>query len=155
MPDHAVRASRLTVAASGAALVLAVLTACGDDTDDGNAAATTSEAPATSGAGTPSPTGASQSGEAESITATEADFSITLDEDSLSAGAYEIEVVNDGSATHDLVGEQDGADVAGTDPLAPGESATLTVDLEPGEYVFYCSIGNQRAMGMELTVQVS
>jgi plastocyanin len=156
VPEHPVRASRLTVAVSGAALVLAVLTACGNDSGDGDAAATTtSEAPATSGAETSSSAGASESGEAESITATEADFSITLDEDSLSAGTYEIDVVNSGSATHDLVVEQDGNDVAGTDPIAPGDSSTLTVTLEPGEYVFYCSIGNHRAMGMERTVRVT
>jgi plastocyanin len=156
VPQRPVRASRLTVAVSGTALVLAVLTACGEDSDGGNAApATTSEAPATPSAATSSSTRASESGETESITATEADFSISLDEDSLSAGTYEIEVVNDGSATHDFVVEQDGDDVAGTDTIAPGNSATLTVTLEPGEYVFYCSIGNHRAMGMELTVQVT
>jgi plastocyanin len=31
----------------------------------------------------------------------------------------------------------------------------VSVALAPGEYVFYCSVGNHRAMGMELTVQVS
>jgi plastocyanin len=149
-----VRASRLTVGVSGAVLLLGVLTACGDDSE-GRAAAPTSEAPATSGAGTSPPTGTGEAAEAESITATEADFSISLDEDNLSAGTYEIEVANDGSATHDLVVERDGDDVAGTDKIAPGDSATLSVTLEPGEYVFYCSIGNHRAMGMELTVQVS
>jgi FtsP/CotA-like multicopper oxidase with cupredoxin domain len=28
-------------------------------------------------------------------------------------------------------------------------------DLDAGEYVFYCPIGNHRAMGMELTVEVT
>ena len=50
--------------------------------------------------------------------------------------------------------EEDGTVKAATDNLAPGASTTLTVDLDAGEYVFYCSIGNHRAMGMELTVQV-
>jgi plastocyanin len=150
-----VRASRLTVGMSGAVLLLGVLTACGDDSEGRAAATPTSEAPATSGAGTSPPTGTGEAAEAESITATEADFSISLDEDNLSAGTYEIEVANDGSATHDLVVERDGDDVAGTDKIAPGDSATLSVTLEPGEYVFYCSIGNHRAMGMELTVQVT
>ena len=91
----------------------------------------------------------------QTLTATEVDFSISVDKDTLTAGDYEITVVNDGRASHDLVVERDGNDVAGTDGIAPGESATLTVSLEPGEYVFYCSIGNHRAMGMELTVEVS
>jgi plastocyanin len=29
------------------------------------------------------------------------------------------------------------------------------VTLEEGEYVFYCSVGNHRNMGMEVTVQVT
>jgi plastocyanin len=29
------------------------------------------------------------------------------------------------------------------------------VTLESGDYVFYCSIGNHRSMGMETTVSVS
>jgi plastocyanin len=138
-------------------LGLGALTACGGDSDDGAAAATSSssEAPSSSAATESSAAGSSSvAAEAEAITATEADFTITLDEDTLAAGAYEITVVNNGRANHDVVVEQDGNDIAGTDAIAPGGSATLTVTLEPGEYVFYCSVGNHRAMGMELTVQV-
>jgi plastocyanin len=139
-------------------LGLGALTACGGDSDDGAAAATSSssEAPSSSAATESSAAGSSSvAAEAEAVTATEADFTITLDEDTLAAGAYEITVVNNGRANHDLVVEQDGNDIAGTDAIAPGGSATLTVTLEPGEYVFYCSVGNHRAMGMELTVQVT
>ena len=121
------------------ALALGLLSACGGDDGGSGAAGTT-----TNGG----------SGSATTITATEADFSITLDEDTLTAGDYAIEVVNDGGATHDLVVERDGEDVAGTDTIAPGESTTLNVTLDEGEYIFYCSIGNHRAMGMEVTVQV-
>jgi plastocyanin len=128
------RAARGLVALAAA---LALLTACGGG-ETGNAEAP--EAP---------------SGDAETITATEADFSISLDEDSLTAGTYEIEVVNEGGATHDLVVERDGEDVAASDSIAPGESTTVTVELEAGDYVFYCSIGNHREMGMEIQVSVT
>jgi uncharacterized cupredoxin-like copper-binding protein len=136
-------------------VTLAALTACGGG-DDGDATATTSAATSTPEGGESTPTGGTSApAETQSITATEADFSITLDRDDLTAGAYDIEVVNDGSATHDLVVERDGDDVAESEDIAPGASTTLTVTLEPGEYVFYCSIGNHRAMGMELTVTVA
>jgi plastocyanin len=133
------------------ALGVAALTACGggsSSSGSGNAAATTtSEAPAS--------TGASHS-PAQTLTATEADFSISLDKNTLPAGDYAITVVNNGRANHDLVVEQNGNDVARTDgKIAPGKSGTVTVTLEPGTYVFYCSVGNHRAMGMELTVQVT
>jgi plastocyanin len=155
---------------TGAAVVLLALSvsACGGGSDDMGAqstqtsdSASSSSQPAdsapTSAAASSGPQESASSGpqEAESITATEADFSIALDEDSLAAGAYEIQVANQGRATHDLVVERDGKDVAASDSIGPGESTTLTVTLEPGEYVFYCSIGNHRSMGMEITVQVT
>jgi uncharacterized cupredoxin-like copper-binding protein len=51
--------------------------------------------------------------------------------------------------------QRDGADVASSDTIAPGQSTTVSVALAPGEYVFYCSIGNHREMGMSLTVTVT
>lgn len=133
------------------AVALALLTGCGEDAPEAGSATpaeTSSESAATESA-------PAESGETESITATEADFTISLDEDELPAGTYEITVNNEGDATHDLVVEKDGEDVAGTEAIQPGESATLTVELEPGDYVFYCSIGAHRSMGMEIDVSVS
>jgi uncharacterized cupredoxin-like copper-binding protein len=42
-----------------------------------------------------------------------------------------------------------------TDGIDPGGSTTLAVTLETGEYVIYCSIANHRAMGMEITIEVT
>jgi plastocyanin len=138
------------------AVALAALTACSGGDDAAGTAATSAAAP-TSGAETSGTTAATatDAAEAETVTATEGEMFIELSEDSFRAGGYTFEVVNEGSATHDFMVERDGNDVAGTESIAPGSSATLTVDLEPGEYVFYCSIGNHRAMGMEVTVTVT
>lgn len=89
------------------------------------------------------------------MTVTLSDFEISPDEDSFSAGTYVVSVVNDGSSTHDLVIERDGTQVAVLDPVVPGRSGTLTVTLDPGEYVVFCSIANHRAMGMETTIEVT
>ena len=145
-------AHRLSVGLAALALTVSALAGCGGD--DGGSAAETSATTATSASETPAPT-TGTSAETQSITATEADFSISLDQDTLPTGTYDIEVVNDGNATHDLVVERDGADVASSDTIAPGQSTTVSVALEPGEYVFYCSIGNHRTMGMALTVTVT
>jgi plastocyanin len=139
------------------ALGLGALSACGGDSDsgDGDAAATTttsSAAETTTGATESSAAG---EGQAMALTATEENFSISLDQENLTAGTYEITVVNNGSATHDLAVEKDGTTESTSDSIAPGGSTTLTVDLDAGEYVFYCTIGNHRAMGMEITVQVT
>jgi plastocyanin len=137
--------------------IAAFLTACGGDEP---ADSEGSSAPAETSSESASPTTGSESGNADSgetqtITASEDDFTISLEEDNLSAGMYEITVENEGSSTHDLVVERDGQDVAGTEEIPPGESATLMVELESGDYVFYCSIGAHRSMGMEIDVSVS
>jgi plastocyanin len=86
---------------------------------------------------------------------TAVDFSFELDEDSFSPGTYEITLTNGGNATHDLVVERDGANVAQSEQIGPGETSTFEVTLEEGDYVFYCSVGNHRAMGMEVPVTVT
>jgi plastocyanin len=149
---HVPTPRRLAGAAATLAVAVAVLTACGNNATatgaGGTSSGTTQTSAAASGSG-------SSTGKAVSLTATEVDYSISLDKNSLTAGTYDIEVVNHGSATHDLVVEQNGKNVAKTDSISPGDSARLTVTLNSGSYVFYCSIGNHRSMGMETTVDVS
>jgi uncharacterized cupredoxin-like copper-binding protein len=147
---------RPTAGLAALALAGAVLSACGGGSS-GTAAGTTSSAQTSSSAAAASSGGSTSgsSAEAESVTATEADFSISLDDDHLKAGNLRITVKNDGHATHDLVVEQNGSRLAKSDVVSPGDSTTLTVALQPGTYVFYCSIGNHRAMGMQTTVTVS
>src|SRR5690606_34079325 len=62
-----------------------------------------------------------------------------------------LNVVNDGSQVHNLVIEGDGR----TADLASGESETLTVDLDEGEYLVYCDIPGHRDSGMEGMLKVS
>jgi plastocyanin len=127
-------------------VALAALTGCSGGEETGTTATASTAAPSSS---------ATEAAEGETVTATEGEMFIELSEDSFSAGSYTFEVVNEGSGTHDFVVERDGNDVAGTENIGPGASTTLTVDLEPGEYVFYCSVANHRAMGMEVTVTVT
>jgi plastocyanin len=148
---------RLATGVAVLALGLAGLTACGGSGSGSNSVSTTTTASAASSSAESSASGSSASGgsaEAEAITATETNFKISLSEDKLTAGTYAIKVVNNGNATHALAVEENGTTKATSDSISPGGSATLTVDLDAGEYVFYCPIGTHRAMGMELKVQV-
>jgi plastocyanin len=133
---------RRVAAAGGLALALGLLTACGGSSDAASPSSSTSSS-------------TSAVGQAQTLTVTEVGFDIKLESSDLPAGDYSITVRNEGDATHDLVVEQDGQDIAKSDTLGPGDSATFTVTLQPGQYVFYCSIGNHRAMGMETDVTVS
>ena len=146
---------RLAGGAAGLALTLLGLTACGGTSSSSAAATSTSAAAGTSSsAAAAAPSAASTVGQNGTLTATEGDFTIDLGTKTLKAGPYVVKVDNTGNATHDLVVEQNGAKLAGTSKIAPGSSASLSVTLKPGSYVFYCSVGNHRAMGMETTVTV-
>jgi uncharacterized cupredoxin-like copper-binding protein len=157
------------VARPAAALTLAVtvaaLSSCSADSDAPASAATTAvaEQPETSVAEQPEtavPEGSDAGSETPAsvggdLSASLVDFGIELPDEELAAGSYTIEVANDGSASHDLVIEDAaGSEVAASEILSPGQSGTIEVDLAPGEYVLYCSVGNHRGMGMELTVTV-
>ncbi|MGY1633346.1 cupredoxin domain-containing protein [Geodermatophilus sp. SYSU D01186] len=144
-----------------AAVVLALglgLSACGGDDGGTDAASdsTTSSAAETSSSAAASPgSSAPAESEAEVVTVNAVDFDFELSEDSYSAGTYTFEVTNTGNMPHNFVVEKDGEDVAGTEVLQPGGTATLEVTLEQGDYSFYCGVGQHRANGMETAVTVT
>jgi plastocyanin len=149
------------IALGAAALLLALgLAACGGSDDDGEpaaasppAASSATEEPQTSPSSS-APAAPSEQ-ESEAVTVTAGDFELQADEDTFTAGEVTFTLVNDGGSTHDLVVERDGQDVAAASAVDPGQTSTVTVTLEPGRYVLYCSIANHRAMGMETTIEVS
>ena len=61
---------------------------------------------------------------------------------------------NQADIPHDFKIEKDGEDVGGTEVVTKSEEE-VNVDLEPGTYTFYCSVGDHREEGMEgeLTVE--
>ena len=156
---HPTGSGRLTRIAA-AALLAAALTACGGSDDpapEPDAAADTADAAPSSPADdgpAPAPSSAADQ-EAESVDARQVDFAVELGEDSVSAGAHEFPNTNDGGSGHDVTVERNGETVAASETIDPGGTTTLTVDLEPGEYVVYCSIADHRAMGMETTIRVT
>jgi plastocyanin len=69
------------------------------------------------------------------------------------AGTITIHLTNDASIPHDVGVKGDGIDEV-SDTVTEGE-VSLTVDLEPGTYTFYCSVPGHEAGGMEGTLTVS
>ena len=147
----------------GVALVLALgigtLGACSDDGGSesaatGSSSAETSESTSSSSAPSTSSAPAAEE-EAEAVTVSAVDFDFELSEDSYSAGTYTFEVTNGGQMPHNFAVERDGETVGATDVLQPGGTETIEVTLEAGDYVFYCSVGQHRANGMEVPVTVS
>ena len=69
------------------------------------------------------------------------------------SGDIAVTLENIGGQEHNIVfaGANKGS---GVPQALPGESATATVNLFEGEYVYYCSIPGHRAQGMEGTITI-
>jgi plastocyanin len=114
------------------------LDACGG----GNEAATT-------GGGATTATGGGGGGETLQLAA-DPSGALKFDKTSLeaTAGNVTIDFTNDSSLPHDVKLQGPGVDGEGTDKIT-GSSTSVTLDLQPGEYTFYCSVDGHRAAGME------
>lgn len=145
--------SRVAIAAVTASAL--VLTGCGGGNDAPSVEDDPApiDAPADNGTDD-APDDTPDDGTATTVTASASEFTFALSQSDFQAGTYTFELMNDGSMEHDLIIEGPGV-AAASSVVAPGESTTLTVDLESGTYVLWCSIGNHRGMGMEVTIDVS
>lgn len=141
---------KLSVALAIAAIAPFGLVACGDDDDESSddSAATTETTEDTTEA-------SSGGGSTVSFTAAE-DGSLAYEEDSAEteAGSVTVELDNPSSTPHDVQIEGPDGDLGGTETVT-GDTTSATVELEPGDYTFYCSVSGHREAGMEgdLTVE--
>jgi uncharacterized cupredoxin-like copper-binding protein len=144
------------------ALTSFALVACGGDDDSDTTTTTGGEA--TNGAATGGNANAGGKeeggggGGAASTLAFEADpggdFAYTTTSASTEAGQVTLEFDNPQAVTHDVAIEDSaGEEVGATELIADGSDST-TVELEPGEYTFFCSVPGHREAGMEGTLTV-
>jgi plastocyanin len=119
------------------ALASLTLAACGDDSSSGGGTTTKAD-----------------SDNAVSITAAE-DGSFSYDVESIEAeaGTIEIDFDNPSSTPHDVQVEGPDGNAGGTD-IITDDSTSTTVDLDPGDYTFYCSVPGHRDSGMEGSLKV-
>jgi plastocyanin len=73
---------------------------------------------------------------------------------SAKAGRVTIAFTNAASLEHNVTIAQ-GSTQVGATPTFSGGSRTLTLNLKPGTYTFYCSVPGHRQSGMEGTLHVS
>ncbi len=135
-----IRSFALAVLAAGLALVMA---ACGGGTGG-------SEAPPAGG-------GAPATGQAPSnqVTVQMTEFALALPQQNFAPGAYTFVAVNAGRTVHALKIEGPGIREQQTPNVQPGQSASLTVNLQqPGTYEMYCPVGNHKGMGMRTEITV-
>lgn len=142
---------RVTAFVAALALGATGLAACGEDEEE-------TPAPPPPAATEPAQTdtaGAQQPATAVQVAA-EPGGGLAYVQDSLSAAAGQVtfEFTNESSVPHDFNIEQDGEQIDGTEVITQAEES-LTVELEPGRYAYYCSVDGHREAGMEgsLTVE--
>jgi plastocyanin len=90
----------------------------------------------------------------QTVQVSELEWKIKLPETTLKAGKYTFETRNDGKVPHNLAVQGAGVQESTSD-LAPGKSESLTVELKPGTYDFFCSIPGHKQLGMDQKVTVS
>ncbi|MBN1529456.1 MAG: cupredoxin domain-containing protein [Thermoleophilaceae bacterium] len=80
---------------------------------------------------------------------------LRFDKSSLTAdaGSVTIDMKNDSEIPHDVAIEGNGVDEKGKD-VTGGGTSTVTADLEPGQYTFYCAVPGHKQAGMEGTLTV-
>jgi plastocyanin len=69
------------------------------------------------------------------------------------AGVVEVKATNNGTIDHAIEVEGQGVE-AKSNPIKPGSSASVKVDLKPGTYEWYCPIDAHKQKGMVGTITV-
>ena len=109
--------------------------------------------------GSPSPSAplsAPTSTDATAIEVTVADFMLDQVDLEVTGPTVRLAVTNDGPTPHNVaIRTPDGEVVATTADLSTGESETISVDLEPGEYVTFCSLAGHESLGIRGTLTVT
>jgi plastocyanin len=146
------RPRALAALAIAGALALGAV-GCGSSSDSGSDTTTTATttAPATTA---PSTTGAA-AGTRITVVA-DPNGQLAFEQKSLEATAGEVTFVltNESPVPHNIAIERDGQDLGVSETITEG-TAELTVNLEPGEYEFYCAVGDHEAAGMKGPLTVS
>jgi len=139
---------------------LAVAGCGGSKSTSSSASSTTPATPAaTSTSGSSSASGgesqSSSGGGALSLSAnSEGQLAYSTKSLSAKAGKVTIAFSNSAPLAHNLTVESPSGSVAGATPTFQGGSKTLSLNLKPGTYKFYCTVPGHRQAGMEGTLTV-
>ncbi len=100
------------------------------------------------------PFGTVAPGTGTKVTVGEIEYKMLLNTHTFTAGAYTFTAVDNGKIPHAL--EIDGPGVHDfTGTIEPGQSASISVALQPGKYDVFCPIPGHKALGMNTEITVT
>ncbi len=102
---------------------------------------------------TPPPSGTT-AGQVVEIPIADSGFAFTTTTATASAGTVTLKSVNPQSLTHDISIKGNGVDEKGNQ-VSNGDTSTVTADLKPGTYEYYCSVPGHEQQGMKGTLTVT
>ena len=130
---------RTSIAAALATVVLLGLAGCGGSGGGGGSS---------SAASTPA------NAQVVEIDVADSGFAFAKTTATANAGTVELKSKNPQSVTHDISIKGNGVDEQGNQ-VSSGGVSTVTADLKPGTYTFYCSVPGHEEAGMKGTLTVS
>jgi plastocyanin len=147
------------LSASILAVGVLALAGCGSSSSSSTSSSTSTPAstPTTSSSTTSSTPAAGTEAPSSALSlAANPEGELKYDKTSLTAkaGAVSIAFTNTSPLGHNVTIEAAGGKIVGATPTFQGGSKTLSVNLKPGTYKFFCSVPGHRMAGMEGTLTV-
>ena len=130
------------IALAGVALVAA---GCGSSNNKSSSSG--------NGGGTSAPKAAPPSA-AGAVTESATEFKFSDPAATAKAGNVAVKLTNAGTTAHAIEIEGTPKGDIKTNVISPGQSATLTANLKPGKYQFYCPVDSHKQQGMKGTLTV-
>ncbi len=154
----ATKRSVFSVATLSLTAALLALAGCGSSSSSSSSssASTAASTPTTSSAASTTPASTSAGGSTSVSLEANPEGQLAYNTKSLSAkaGQVSIDFTNKSPLPHNVTIESSSGAKVGATPTFNGGSKTLSVDLKPGTYKFFCSVPGHRMAGMEGTLTV-
>lgn len=137
------------------ALGALVLAGCGSSSSNSTSSSASTPTPSTPASGS-STASSSAAGASKLSLAANPEGQLKYDKTALTAkaGTVSIDFTNSSPVEHNVTIEAAGGKVVGSTPTFQGGAKSVTVNLKPGTYKFFCSVPGHRMAGMEGTLTV-